>query len=165
MRTVYAVQLEVFGSKVFEDLWDRAIAWVRDHQDSESAKAGIDTALFDDSRHPLPNDQQIQLTQSGPVDGAEFRELSWQHPDTNDASLIWAPQVTVFRTKEHVKFLLTLKVGAATFQIVPGYHDLARPRLVRDIVQQFSPTVSGWPLRPGVNDLSVDTLSHISTIS
>ena len=156
MANVFSIQFEVIpkkeesGEAVSDALHQQVANWVVDKY-AWHWKIASHFPLHGETLVPLAN-HSIQSSLSQVSDG-HLERLRWVHPADQDPSLVWTTDIVIARRGEKVQFALQLDVASRHYVVRPAWAPLGRPRVVTQILRQFSCWVGPQPLLTNKQDI------------
>jgi hypothetical protein len=151
MPNLYSIQFEVApadGQKASDlpaELLDRVAKWVGEKYGRSWNTAFVFPA-HDNTTEPLPNHSVHHSCQT--IGDATLIRVRWIHPDDRDTSMQWATEITIGRLDDRVQFALRLGATSLAFVLRPAWMPVGRPRIVTEILSDFSCRCGTFPILP-----------------
>jgi hypothetical protein len=151
MPNLYSIQFEVIPAQgqstmhVLTELQNGVSEWVA----AKYNRAWNTVCTFpspNETAEPLPGHS---IHHSARTTGAgSLLRVRWIHPDDTDSSMRWTTDITLARLEDRLQFALQLGVASANFVIRPAWLTIGRPRIVSDILADYSCWAGPQPILP-----------------
>ena len=157
MRTIYAIQLHVCPPDTwtpgdcFADLVTRIGQWVEGKYQRQW-NARVSLRADGCSATPLPGHHLLGTMRV--AENTELFTLEWTHPADDDPSTAWVTNCVVARHGQLVQLAVILRLSTTKVVLRPVRFDLGRPRLVNELLANFSVSMDHWPVPTKVEALS-----------
>ena len=155
MRTIYALQLQIVPtmnepSACFHDLIGKVGQWV---EEKYSRAWSMAISMPRDGSSIVPTDGHMLRGTSRAADDAELFSLEWSHP-ADDPSTAWVTNCTVARHRNAVQFAILLRISTTKIVLRPVRFKLGRPRLVEDLLSDYTALIDEWPVPTSIDHLA-----------
>ena len=157
MRTIYAIQLQISPrdgespDDCFSNLVGRIGQWVEGKY-----QRAWDTALSmpKDGRYLAPMQGHALRGAVRTAKATEMFSLEWSHPGDDDTSTTWVSNCIVARHCDAIQVAVVLRISTTRVVLRPVRFDLGRPRLVNDLLADYTTRIDGWSVPTEVERLT-----------
>ncbi len=156
MKTIYAAQFDVASegrasAQVFDDVVALTLEWCHGHYE----RSGLDVAAFAPSCRATPSDRHTLLAEDHDCsDGGRLWQLVWRYPSDDDPTALWRSEVTAAESDGRVQVSIVVRIESSRHVVAPFRYKLGRPRLVRQLVDEYACTLKGRPIVGTATELS-----------
>lgn len=149
MANVFSIQFDVMPKKaetasvVFDALHKEVVNWIVGNYHWRW-KTNCKFPAHSETLTPLP--KHLLHAMMFQVANGGLERVHWVHPADQDESLSWSTDIAIGRLADRVQFALQLSVTSVSYVVRPAWIPLGRPRLVTQVLKQFSCWVGPQPL-------------------
>ena len=138
MRSLYATRFFIDDAS-FTDVHDSIARWAKKSVRQRGAALDYDPG---GEEQQTPDGHRLRAHEQE-IGGGRVVEVEWEHPDKDDADLLWNTRLTLAAAGEKVEFGCLLRIGSRSFRVSPlGAISAGAPGIVGELLRQHECRVS-----------------------
>jgi len=168
MRPLYAVQFEVARSDgttpatLRAEVLSRVLNWISEWYLSRKG-VKIHPPLNVGPVSPVFGHDLEVLQDVSDESQVSHSVVSWSYPEDNDGNLFWSSRVEIGEFGGLVEFSYQLSFDSTQYLIAPVEFSLRRPRIVGDLLQEFTCSCGGATLSLDAKEIEVGQVQDFVT--